>query len=83
VLVESEIENTINSMKQRFSLNGLTMESAGISESKMREELRKPSEERIKEDLVLDKIARLEGITVEENDIKGAFKDLSEKQELT
>jgi trigger factor len=79
VLVESEIENTINSMKQRFSLNGLTMESAGISESKMREELRKPSEERIKEDLVLDKIARLEGITVEENDIKGAFKDLSQK----
>lgn len=79
VLVENEIENAINSMKQRFSQSGLTMESAGISESKMREELRKPSEERIKQDLVLDKIARLEGITVEENDIGESLKDLSEK----
>jgi trigger factor len=59
ILVENEINYSINSLKEGFSQNGMTMESTGISESKMRQELIKPSEEKIKEELVLDAIARL------------------------
>lgn len=76
-LVKSEINNSINSLKHGFAQNGMTMESAGISESKMREELIKPSEQKIKEELVLDAIAQLEAITVEEKDITDAFGSLS------
>jgi len=77
ILVESEINHSINSLKEGFSQNGMTMESTGISESKMRQELIKPSEVKIKEELVLDAIARLEAITVEEKDIGDAFDSLS------
>jgi trigger factor len=77
ILVENEINYSINSLKQGFAQNGMTMESTGISESKMRQELIKPSEEKIKEKLVLDAIAHLEAITVEEKDIQGAFDSLS------
>ncbi|MEA3360935.1 MAG: trigger factor [Thermodesulfobacteriota bacterium] len=77
ILVESEINYSINSLKEGFSQNGMTMESTGISESKMRQELIKPSEEKIKEELVLDAIARIEAITVEEKDIGDAFDGLS------
>ena len=77
ILVESEINHSINSLKEGFSQNGMTMESTGISESKMRQELIKPSEVKIKEELALDAIARLEAITVEEKDIGDAFDSLS------
>ena len=77
ILVESEINHSINSLKEGFSQNGMTMESTGISESKMRQELIKPSEVKIKEELVLDAIARLEAITVEEKDIGDSFDSLS------
>jgi len=77
ILVESEINHSINSLKEGFSQNGMTMESTGISESKMRQEFIKPSEVKIKEELVLDAIARLEAITVEEKDIGDAFDSLS------
>jgi len=77
ILVESEINHSINSLKEGFSQNGMTMESTGISESKMRQELIKPSEVKIKEELALDAIARLEAITLEEKDIGDAFDSLS------
>ncbi len=77
ILVESEINHSINSLKEGFSQNGMTMESTGISESKMRQEFIKPSEVKIKEELILDAIARLEAITVEEKDIGDAFDSLS------
>jgi len=77
ILVESEINHSINSLKEGFSQNGMTMESTGISESKMRQEFIKPSEVKIKEELILDAIARLEAITVEEKDIGDSFDSLS------
>ncbi len=77
VMVESEIERSIASIKQNLLHAGTKFESAGISEEKMRQDLRLPSEEKVKEELVLGKIADMENIRVEESDIGDGFQELA------
>jgi trigger factor len=76
-LVEKEIEQSIASVKQSILRSGSRFESAGISEEKMRDELRPAAENTIKEDLVLGKIAEMENITVDERDTRDGFQRLS------
>ena len=77
VAVENEIERSIATIKQNFLLRGVRFESAGISEEKMREDLRKGAEQKVKEDLVLSKIANLENISIEEREISESFQRLA------
>jgi trigger factor len=77
VAVENEIERSIATIKQNFLIRGAKFESAGISEEKMREDFRKGSEEKVKEDLVLSKIADLENISIEEHEIREGFQRLA------
>jgi trigger factor len=77
VAVENEIERSIATIKQNFLLRGVQFESAGISEEKMREDFRKGAEEKVKEDLVLSKIANLESISIEEHEIREGFQKLA------
>jgi trigger factor len=76
-LVEREIEQSIASIKQSMLRSGSRFESAGISEEKMRDELRPAAETKIKEDFVLGKIAAMENITVDERDTSDGFQRLA------
>jgi trigger factor len=58
-------------------LRGARFESAGLSEDKMREDLREGAEQKVKENLVLGKIADLENIDLEEDTIREGFKNLA------
>jgi len=64
-------------IKQNFLMRGAQFESAGISEEKMREDFRKGAEEKVKEDLVLGKIADSEDIGIEEHEIREGFQKLA------
>lgn len=75
--VENEIERSIARIKQNFLLRGAQFESAGVSEEKMREDLRKGAEEKVKENLVLSKIADIENISIEEHEISKGFQKLA------
>jgi len=77
VMVESEIERSIASIKQNFLRAGTKFESAGISEEKMRQDLRVTAEEKVKEELILGKIADMEDIRVEDSDIRDGFQVLA------
>jgi len=77
VMVESEIERSIANIKQNSLRTGTTLESAGISEKKLRKDLRTGAEQKVKEDLVLGKIAEMEDIRVEESDIREGFQELA------
>ena len=77
VAVENEIERSIATIKQNLLVRGVRFESAGISEEKMREDFRKGAEEKVKEDLVLSKIAHLENISIEEHEIREGFQSLA------
>ncbi len=76
-LVEREINRSIASITQSILHSGSRLDSAGISEEAMRHELRPVAENTVKEDLVLDTIAEMENITVEEQDTRDGFQRLA------
>jgi trigger factor len=57
-------------------LRGTPFESTGLSEENMREDLRNGAEQKVKEDLVLSKIAEMENINLEEHEIMAGFRKL-------
>jgi trigger factor len=77
VAVEGEIERSLAALKQNLMLRGTRFEATGLSEEKMREDLRKGAEQKVKEDLVLGKIADLENIDLDEATIREGFKNLA------
>jgi trigger factor len=77
VMVEGEIERSIATIKQNLIRSGTRFESAGISEEKMRQDLRTAAEEKVKEELVLGKIADMEDIRLEDSDIRDGFQELA------
>ena len=77
VAVEGEIERSVAMFKQNLMMRGARFESTGLSEEKMREDLREGAEQKVKEDLVLGKIADLENIDLDEDTIREGFKNLA------
>jgi trigger factor len=77
VAVEGEIERSVAMLKQNLMMRGARFESTGLSEEKMREDLREGAEQKVKENLVLGKIADLENIDLDEDTIREGFKNLA------
>lgn len=76
-MVENEIEYSMATIKQNFLRAGSKLESAGISEDTMRQNLKPAAEEKVKEELILGKIADLEDIKLEDSDIRDGFQKLA------
>ena len=76
-MVENEIEYSIATIKQNFLRAGSKLESAGISEDTMRQDLKPAAEEKVKEELILSKIADLQDIALEDGDIRDGFQELA------
>ncbi|MCD6266700.1 MAG: trigger factor [Deltaproteobacteria bacterium] len=76
-MVENEIEHSMATIKQNFLRAGTKLESANISEDTMRQDLKLAAEEKVKEGLILSKIADLEGIKLEDSDIRDGFQELA------
>ena len=74
--IEQEIERSMAAIKQNFLLRGTPFESTGLSEENMREDLRNGAKQKVKEDLVLSKIAEMENINLEEHEIMAGFRKL-------
>ena len=76
-MVAGEIEYSMSTIKQNFLRAGSNLESAGISEDTMRQDLKPAAEEKVKEEIVLGKIADLENIALEDSDIRDGFQELA------
>ena len=77
VLVEAELGYAVNSIKMNLSRSGSSLEKAGLTEEKLREDFLPPSEKRARELLVLGQIAAQEGINVGESDLEEAFEGMA------
>ena len=77
VLVEGEIDYALDNFKQGLLRNGSNFETAGLSEAKVRHDFRPGAEKRVKDMLILDKIADKEKVTITEEDLEKGYKDLS------
>jgi trigger factor len=76
-LVEAEIEQVVENVKENLIRSGSNLEKAGLSEEKLRKDFRPASEKRVKNLLILGEIAKQEKLAVNEEDLNQGFKDLA------
>jgi trigger factor len=77
-LVESEINASLENIKQNLKRSGASLEESGMDEVKLRKEVRPAAEKRIKGMLILGEIAGKENLKVDESDLADSFRDISE-----
>jgi trigger factor len=76
-LVESEIHNGIERIKQSLLRSGSNLDKAGLDEGKLKENLAPGSKKRVKEMLILGEIARKDNLTIDETELSEGFKEMS------
>ncbi|AEH44739.1 trigger factor [Thermodesulfatator indicus DSM 15286] len=76
--VEYKLARLIEQMQQNLEEKGHTFESAGISVPKLKERLRPMAEQQAREDLILEKIAEIENISVSGEELEEKAKMLAE-----
>jgi len=83
-LLESEVRNATENIRQNLLRSGSSMEKAGLDEGKLRENLRPGSEKRVKEMLIIGKIARDNELSVDEVELTEGFRNMAQNmgQEL-
>ncbi|MBW2030941.1 MAG: trigger factor [Deltaproteobacteria bacterium] len=78
-LVKAEIQSAIQGLEQNLMRSGSSLEKAGLSLEKLREEFRPASEKRVKDMLILGEIANQNNLSVDEAEVADGFKDLAER----
>ncbi|MGM9550830.1 MAG: trigger factor [Clostridia bacterium] len=82
VMVEKQIDSYVNDMKYRVESQGLSFEQymqfTGMTEEAFRENIRPQAEKGAKVALLIENVAKAEGITATEDDINEEVKKLAE-----
>lgn len=76
-LVENELMKAVEGVKQNLLRSGSSLEKAGISEQKIRDDFRPASETRAKNMLILGEIASQNDITVSEEEMEEGFREIA------
>lgn len=88
VMINSRIDLMVKEFEQMLQYQGFTKEQylqhTKMSEQTLREELRPKAAERVKEDIVLEKIAKTEGIELTEEELRAEIAQTAElyKQDM-
>jgi trigger factor len=77
-LIESELDYAVESVKQNLMRSGSSLEKAGLSEEKLREEFKPTAKNRVKELLILGEIAKQDNIELSEEDLTDSYKNIAE-----
>jgi trigger factor len=76
-MVELEIQRMIRNTQQRLAVHGLTIEQSGSTPEAMGVRYRGSAEKLVRTGVILESIARQEGIHVEEQDLNDAYKKIA------
>ena len=76
-LVMYEIEEMIKQTEGNLERSGLTLEAAGINREELAEKNREAAEKRVRGDFLLKKIAELENIKIEDEDIDRGYQRIA------
>lgn len=82
-LVRFEIEEMIKQTEGNLERSGLTLESAGISRDELAERNREVAVKRVRGDFILKKVAEVEGIKLEEEDIERGYQRIAAEYNMT
>ena len=78
VLVEAEINFSFRRLNDNLERSGSSLEKAGITEAGLRKEFRPASEKRVREMLILDRIAKQDKIDIDDDDLEKGYGKLAE-----
>lgn len=81
-LVRYEVEEMIKTTEKSLEQNGLDLESAGINRTELAERNRATAEKRVRGDFILKKIAEVEAIKVNEEDMDRGFKRIGDQYNM-
>ena len=76
-LVDSEVDIATNNVKQNLMRSGTDFEKSGLDEAKLRDEFRPASEKKVKDSLILVKIAKQNNLEINEQEMDEGFEELS------
>jgi len=69
VLVNAEIDSALGRVRENLMRSGSSLEKAGLSEEKLRQDFREDAEKRVKEMLILGEIASRENISIDDEEL--------------
>ena len=82
-MIQSQIDNEIKDFEYRVGMQGFNMERylelTGMSVEELRDNFRSVAERRVRADLVLEAIAKAEGVEVTEEDLDKELEKLAEQ----
>ncbi|HIJ58664.1 MAG TPA: trigger factor, partial [Deltaproteobacteria bacterium] len=78
VLIEAEINFSFKRLNDNLERSGSSLEKAGITEAGLRKEFRPASEKRVREMLILDRIAKQDKIDIDDDDLEKGYGKLAE-----
>lgn len=81
-LVRYEVEEMIKATVKSLEQNGMDLESAGINREELAERNRATAEKRVRGDFILKKIAELESIKVNDEDMDRGFKRIGDQYNM-
>jgi trigger factor len=81
-LVRFEVEEMIKATVKSLEQNGMDLESAGINREELAERSRPTAEKRVRGDFILKKIAEVEAIKVNEEDMDRGFKRIGDQYNM-
>lgn len=78
VLIDAEIDFSARRLNDNLERSGSSLEKAGISEAGLKKEFRPASEKRVREMLILDRIAKQDQIDIDDDDFEEGYGKLAE-----
>lgn len=82
-LVAFEIEQMIKQTEKQFEQSGMSLEAAGLSREKLAEQNAEMAGKRVRGDFILKKIAEVEEIKVEEEDMERGLKRIGDMYNMS
>ena len=79
VLVDAEAASSVERLAGRLRMGGSSLEAAGLSEEKLKQDMMPASEKRVKEMLILGQIAKQEEIELTDEDLEEGYRNLAER----
>ncbi|NDY42112.1 trigger factor [Dissulfurirhabdus thermomarina] len=70
-LVEEKVTQMVDNVAGHLQERGLDLERAGLSENRLREKMRGDAERQVKAEMILDRIAEAENITLSREEVSG------------
>ena len=81
-LIQSKLDQMVDNIRAHFEERGVEFERAGISVERLRQNMREDAIEQIKTEMVLDRIAEKEGISLSDDEIDRYVADYAARSGL-